>query len=85
VSRRWPSRGYFITGDNDPHMAHDASDIPDWDISTEAEFESALETLLLAALVEGLDPCGAWVYRNVGSDPNLEVIVSELAEQSTGD
>lgn len=66
-------------------MTPDTSDTPDWDISTEAEFESALEALLLAALVEDLDPCGAWVYRNGGVTPDLEVIVSELAKQSAGD
>lgn len=60
-------------------MVHDGSDIPDWDISTEAEFESALEALILVAFVEGLDPFGTWVYRNDGDDPDLEVLVSELS------
>ena len=66
-------------------MVHDGSDIPDWDISTETEFESALEALLLAAVVEGLDPFGTWVYRNDGDGPDLEVIVSELSGRSGGD
>lgn len=54
----------------------------DRDITTEAEFESALQSLLLSALENGLDLRGAWEYRNGQAYPDLEVLVAELAKQS---
>lgn len=51
------------------------------DISTEAVFDSALQTLLLAALENGLDIRGAWEYRNGESNLDLEVLITELAKQ----
>lgn len=63
-------------------MTRDATDTPDWEISTEAEFHSALQMLLLSALENGLDPCGAWDYRTALLYPDLEVIISELSKQS---
>lgn len=66
-------------------MTRDTPDIFDLEISTEAEFDSALQMLLLAALDNGLDPRGAWEYRNGGIRPDLEVMVSELAKQPTDD
>lgn len=61
-------------------MTRDAADTPDRDISTEAEFDSALQTLLLSALENDLDPLGAWEYRNGRAHPDLEVLVTELAK-----
>lgn len=52
------------------------------DITTEAEFNSALQLLLLSALNNGLDPQGAWEYRNGQNQPDLEVLVTELAKSS---
>lgn len=63
-------------------MTHDPPDSPDRDISTEAEFDAALQKLLLAGLKNGLDLRGAWDYRNGQAYPDLEVLVSELAKQS---
>lgn len=62
-------------------MSRETPDIPDRDITTEAEFETALQTLLLAALENGLDLRGAWEYRNDDADPDLEVLVTELASK----
>jgi hypothetical protein len=61
-------------------MPRDSPDTPDRDISTRAEFDSALQTLLLAALDSGLDPRGAWEYRNGEAYPDLEILVTELAK-----
>jgi hypothetical protein len=66
-------------------MTPDTTDISDWDTLTEAEFESALQTLLLAAVAEDLDPFGAWEYRNGEGYPDLEVIVSELEKRPADD
>lgn len=66
-------------------MTRDSPDIPDRKISTEDEFDSALQTLLLAALENGLDPRGAWEYRNGGADPDIEVLVTELTKKTPGD
>lgn len=61
-------------------MTSDAVDPPDWEISTEAEFDSALQTLLLEALNNDLDIQGVWEYRNGHTYPDLEVLVTELAK-----
>lgn len=61
-------------------MTSDAADSPDWDLSTEAEFDAALQTLLLAGLKNGLDLQGAWDYRNGDTYPDLEVLISEIAK-----
>lgn len=63
-------------------MTSDAADSPDQEISTEAEFESALQRLILSALERNVDPQGAWEYRNGQAHPDLEVLVTELAEES---
>ncbi len=60
-------------------MSSESPDTPGGDITTEAEFESALQTLLISALANGLDLRGAWEYRNGDDYPDLEVIVTELA------
>lgn len=62
-------------------MTSDVTDPLAWDISTEVEFDSALQTLLLSALANGLDLQGAWSYRNGQEYPDLEVIITELAKQ----
>lgn len=63
-------------------MTPDAPDSPDRDISSEAEFDAALQTLLLAALKNGLDPRGARDYRNGDAYPDLKILVTELAKQN---
>lgn len=62
-------------------MARDAADAPDWDISTESEFDEALQALLLEAVDNDLDIRGVWEYRNGQAYPDLEVLVTELAEE----
>ena len=61
-------------------MPNNTPDTPDRDIMNEAEFNSALQTLLLTALDNGLNPQGAWEYRNGEAHPDLEVLVTELAK-----
>lgn len=61
-------------------MTRDAANPPDQDISTKADFDSALETLLLSAQENGLDLRGAWEYRNGQASPDLEVLIMELAK-----
>lgn len=63
-------------------MTHDPTDPPDWKISTDAEFDSALQELLLSALEKGLALEGAWDYRNGQPYPDLEVLITELSKQS---
>lgn len=53
---------------------------PDRAITTEDEFDSALQSLLLSALENGLDLRGAWEYRNGQAYPDLEVLVTELTK-----
>lgn len=53
---------------------------PDRAITTEDELDSAFQSLLLAALENGLDPRGAWEYRNGQTYPDLEVLVTELTK-----
>lgn len=61
-------------------MPNNTPDTPDRDIMNEAEFDSALQTLLLTALNNGLNPQGAWEYRNGQTYPDLEVLITELAK-----
>lgn len=61
-------------------MSREPPDAPGRDITTEAEFVSALQRLLLSALDNDLDPEGAWEYRNGRAYPDLEVLVTELAK-----
>lgn len=61
-------------------MSSDPPDPRSRDITTEAEFDSALQALLLSALENGLDLRGAWEYRNGEAYPDLEVLVAELAK-----
>lgn len=56
-----------------------SSDTPNRDITSEAAFDSAVQTLLLSALENGLDLRGAWEYRDGEAYPDLEVLVTELA------
>lgn len=61
-------------------MSRDTPDTPDPAITTEAEFDTALQTLLRSALVNGVDPRGVWEYRNGEPHHNLEVLISVLAK-----
>ena len=61
-------------------MPNNPSNTPNRDIMNEAEFNSALQTLLLTALDNGLNPQGAWEYRNGQTYPDLEVLITELAK-----
>lgn len=45
-------------------MASDAVDAPDWDVSTAAEFDTALQTIILETLQNDLDIRGVWKYRH---------------------
>lgn len=63
-------------------MPGDTSDTREWEITTKAEFDSALQSLLLSALENGLDLYGAWEYRNGEVYPDLEVLVTELAKSN---
>jgi hypothetical protein len=55
------------------------------DITTEAEFEAALDRLLDSATSNGLDPRGSWVYRNGKAAPDWEVMVLELQKEDATD
>lgn len=48
------------------------------EITTAAEFDVALEKLLLTALDNDVDICGAWEYRTNGSGPDIETMIVEL-------
>jgi hypothetical protein len=61
-------------------MSSDSLDTPNWDITTQAELDSALQTILLSALENGLDLRGAWEYRNGDGYPDVEVLITELAK-----
>lgn len=63
-------------------MTSDDTDPTERQISTRAEFDSALQSLILSALEQDLDIRGAWEYRNGQVYPDLEVLVTELAKQS---
>lgn len=52
----------------------------DEEISSTAEFESALGRLLLVARRNDVDPRGSWEYRSDGPESDVEVVVVELAE-----
>lgn len=77
-----PSRSTY--GDEDWYstVTRDAVDTPDRTISTESEVDSALQKLLHSALENGLDLRGGWEFRHGHADPDLEVLVTELAKQS---
>lgn len=63
-------------------MTRDGADPPEQQISTRAEFDSALQSLILSALENNLNIRGAWEYRNGQPYPDLEVLVTELTKQS---
>jgi len=48
------------------------------EITTASDFEAALGDLLDAALQNGIDPQGSWVYKDDNRDDNWEVEVYEL-------
>jgi hypothetical protein len=50
----------------------------DDEISTTKEFEAALGRVILAALENGVDPRGAWEFRNGEAGSDVEVMVVEL-------
>lgn len=50
----------------------------DWNVTTEAEFDAALEQLVENALENGVDPRGSWVYDTNGSSLDLEAVIVEL-------
>lgn len=61
-------------------MSRDTPYTPDRAISTEAEFDTALQALLRSALENGVDLRGAWEYRHGAADPDLEVLITVLAK-----
>ncbi len=54
-------------------------------ITTEAQFEAALDRLLHSATGNGLDPRGSWVYRNGKDAPDWEVMILELEKKDATD
>lgn len=50
----------------------------DLNVTTEKEFDAALEKLLRDAIGNGVDPRGSWVYNTDGSDLDLETVIVEL-------
>lgn len=52
----------------------------DDELSSSAEFETALGRLVLAALENGIDPRGTWEYRSDDAATDMEVMVIELAD-----
>lgn len=66
-------------------MTPDPTDSSRRDISTEPEFNAALQELLLTAVANDIDPRGAWEYRNGPSAPDLEVVITELVKESPTD
>jgi hypothetical protein len=57
-------------------------DVYDPEVTTEAEFDAALNLILDSAVSNGLDPRGSWVYRNGDSHPDWEVLVAELQKDA---
>lgn len=51
------------------------------DITSKATFDAVLGKLIVAALENGVNPRGSWVYRNSGLTPDLEVVMVELEKQ----
>ena len=61
-------------------------DIPvDGDITTKAEFETALENLLGSATNNDIDPRGSWVYRDGDGVHDWEVMVIELEKNDAAE
>jgi hypothetical protein len=52
----------------------------DDEVSSTEEFEVALSRVIRTALENGVDPRGTWECRNDGPDPNVEVMIVELAD-----
>lgn len=63
-------------------MSHDPIDA---DPTTAAEFESLLGQLLAAAVANGVDPRGSWVYRDDDTTTDWELMVRELAPRDDGE
>lgn len=61
-------------------MSPDTPDSPDRAITTEAEFDTALQALLRLAVENGVDLRGAWEYRHDTPDPDLEVLITVLGK-----
>jgi hypothetical protein len=51
------------------------------DIKTKAAFDAVLGELIVAALENGVNPRGSWVYRNSGPTPDLEVMMVQLEKE----
>jgi hypothetical protein len=58
---------------------------PDNEITTAAEFDAALEDLLLTALDNNVDIWGAWEYRTNGRGVDLETMIVELENGTASD
>lgn len=52
------------------------------DITTDAEFDTALGQLLLNATRNDVDPRTSWVYRNGQTAPDWEVMILELTNKN---
>ena len=69
----------------DTPMTRDTPDPIDADISTVEQFETTLHQLIFNANRNDVDPSGAWEFRNGERAPDWEVIVTELAKESSTD
>jgi hypothetical protein len=58
---------------------------PNWSITTEAEFDAALEQILISAIGNSVDPRGSWVYDTDRIAPSLEAVVVELQDGTPGE
>lgn len=54
--------------------------LPDDEIRSTEEFETALGRVMLSTLDSDVDPRGSWVYRTDDSTPDVEVMVCELSD-----
>ena len=56
------------------------TDFTDDKISSTADFEAAINRVILTALENDIDPRGTWEYRTKERDSDMEVMVVELAD-----
>ena len=66
-------------------MTRDTPDPIDADISTEEQFETTLHPLVFNATRNDVDLHGAWEFRNGDRAPDWEVLITELAKESSTD
>lgn len=50
-------------------------------VTSSEAFEAVMEDVLLAAIRNGINPHGSWVFRNRGHTPDMEVLITELKKR----